>query len=150
MKSEKTWVMIRVRANSEYLRTIFERICIELCHFMRNSHNASMDELENGFRLPKCCPCEARLGHLEIDTHRCLVTIWGVYLIIFEYKWHAWQCWTHFFYLIIINFTLFLIKNYWFSYRSRSKVCYIQTEFRRPFVVDALIFQEFNFNFTLQ
>ena len=75
--------MDRVRANFEKIRNIFERICIELCHFMRNSHNASMDERENGFRLPKCCPCEARLGHLEIDTHGYLVNGFGVYLIIY-------------------------------------------------------------------
>ena len=73
----------RVRANSEKIRTIFERICIELCRFMQNSRNANMVECENGFCLQKCCPCEARLGHLEIDTHGYLVNGFGVYLIIY-------------------------------------------------------------------
>ena len=57
--------MSRVRANSEKIRTIFERIRFELCHLMRNSLNANSGERENGFRLQKCCPC--RTG--AFDTH---------------------------------------------------------------------------------
>ena len=65
-------ITYRVRANSEKIRTIFERICIVLCRFMRNSHNANMVECENGFRLQKCCPCRTR--RMALDTHGYFIT----------------------------------------------------------------------------
>ena len=80
--------MTRVRANSEKIRTIFERICIELCRFMQNSRNANMVERENGFRLQKCCPCRTdgvwypRLFHyLYICATSLFITLWCVFLL---------------------------------------------------------------------
>ena len=61
-------VLYRVRANSEKIRIIFERTCIELWHFMRNSRNSNMVERENGFRLQKCCPC--RTGAFDTQGYK--------------------------------------------------------------------------------
>ena len=47
-------------------------------------------------------------------------------------------------------FTLFKKKSTDLGIASVTAFVYTQTEHRRPVVVGALIFQEFNFNFTLQ
>ena len=86
-----------------------------------------MNERENGFRLPKCCPCEARLGHLEIDTHGYLVNVFGVYLFIYCHPGMCDNVGHTFTPLFISNFTLFLIKSTGLGIASVTAFVYIQT-----------------------